>query len=72
MFLFVISAYVLIGFVEITPLVKANRIKELILYASIFLAAFVVSLLLSVAVRLPSPAKPMDDLVTALSKLFSS
>lgn len=72
MFLFVLAVFVLIGFIEMTPLVRAGRIKELILYASIFLAAFVISLLLSLNVKLPSPARAMDDVLKLLIGFFSS
>lgn len=72
MFLLVIAVFGLIGYIEIVPLVKQARVKELILYSGLFLAAFVISFLLSINIKLPSPAKPMDDLMTVVFKFFSS
>jgi hypothetical protein len=72
MFLLVIAAFLLIGFMEIVPLVQQGRIKDLLLYSTFFTAAFLLCLLLSMNIKIPSPVKPMNDLVSALFKLFSS
>jgi hypothetical protein len=72
MFLLVIAVFGIIGFLEILPLVKQGQVKELILYVSIFLAAFIISLLLSMNIKLPSPAQPMDELIKVVFKFFSA
>ena len=68
----VITVFVLIGYIEIVPLVRAAQVKELILYSCIFLAALVVCLLLIINIKLPSPAKPMDDLIKVVFKISAS
>jgi hypothetical protein len=72
MFLLVIAAFTAIGFLEIAPLARQSRLKELLLYSVLFGVAFVIILLLSLGINIPSPAKPMDELITILSKFFSS
>jgi hypothetical protein len=72
MFLVVITVFGLIGYIEIVPMIKQAQVKEMILYISVFAVAFVISLLLGMNIKLPSPAKPMDDLITVVFKLFSS
>ena len=63
MFVLVILVYALIGFIEIVPLVKKKQRKELVLYSVTFGLAFIISLLLSLGVKIPSPAKPIERLV---------
>ncbi len=72
MFLLVIAAFAIIGLLEIVPLVQAARIKELLLYGAVFSVAFLLSLLLSFNVKLPSPAGVLDQWVSAALKFFSS
>ncbi|QEK11219.1 hypothetical protein FQB35_01895 [Crassaminicella thermophila] len=63
MVLLIILVYLIIGVIEITPLVKRNQKKELILYTITFMTAFIISLLLSLGVKIPSPAKPIEKIV---------
>lgn len=63
MFVLVILGYLIVGLVEIIPLIKKERKKELVLYSAIFLLAFVISLLLSLGVDLPSPATPIENVI---------
>ncbi|MCG8500524.1 MAG: hypothetical protein MJB12_08985 [Firmicutes bacterium] len=63
MFVLVILAYALIGFIEIVPLVQKKQRKELVLYSVTFGLAFIISLLLSLGVKIPSPARPIERLV---------
>ncbi len=72
MFLLVICVFAAIGLTETAPLAKARRVKELILYLCVFIPAFILTLLLSLGVKLSSPAKPMDDFIDAIAKFFSS
>ena len=62
----VILAYIIIGAIEIVPLVKKKEKKELVLYSATFLFAFVISVLLSLGVKIPSPAKPIEKIVMTI------
>ncbi|WP_053955687.1 hypothetical protein [Inediibacterium massiliense] len=66
MVILIILAYLIIGVLEIVPLVKKKQKKELILYMTLFLTAFVMSILLSLGVKIPSPAKPIERVVKAV------
>ncbi len=66
MFVLVILVYILIGIIEIVPLIKNNQKKELILYSFLFGAAFILSLLLSLGVDIPSPADYIQKAVEAI------
>ncbi|WP_099190366.1 hypothetical protein [Tepidibacter mesophilus] len=59
----IILAYLIIGFLEIVPLVKMHKKKELILYCSIFSISLVISILLAFGVEIPSPAKYIEKVV---------
>ncbi|RCX13002.1 hypothetical protein DFR58_11959 [Anaerobacterium chartisolvens] len=72
MFLLVICVFAAIALIETAPLVKARQVKKLILYLCIFLPAFILTLLLSLGVKLSTPAKPMGDFIDAIAKIFSS
>lgn len=66
MFILVILGYLIVGIIEITPLIKKGQKKELILYSAIFLFAFIISLLLSLGVDLPSPATPIEKAIRTI------
>lgn len=70
MILFVIMFYIIIGILEIFPLYKNNQKKELILYSSVFLCAFILSILLNLGVKIPSPTKPIENTVKIINGLF--
>ncbi len=63
----VVIAFLLIGIIEIVPMVKENQKKELVLYSVLFAAAFVLSILLSLGVKIPSPSEPIEHLVRAVT-----
>ena len=56
MFVLVILVYVLIAIIEGVPLIKSNNKKEIFVYSFFLITAFVMSLLLSLGVKIPSPA----------------
>lgn len=66
MFVIIIIGYIIIGIIEIIPLIKQNKKKELVLYSVLFGSAFIISLLLSIGVKIPSPAKPIEKIVEAI------
>jgi len=66
MYVLIILGYVVIGTIEIVPLYKKNKRKELAVYIIFFMAAFIISLLLSLGVEIPSPAKPIENIVKAI------
>ncbi|WP_069648856.1 hypothetical protein [Caloranaerobacter ferrireducens] len=54
--LLVILAYLLTGIIEIFPMTKKKRKRELVLYSIFFIISFLISLLLSIGIKVPSPA----------------
>ncbi len=68
----IVLAYSIIGFFEITPLVKKKQKKELIIYLATLTFAFIISILLGLGVRIPSPAVPIEKAVKAILDIFTS
>ncbi len=64
MLFLVIIGYLVLGILEIPPLIKKQQTKELVLYSVFFTLAFVLSILLVLGVNLPSPAKMLERVVT--------
>lgn len=67
MYILIILGYIVIGVIEIVPLYKKNKKKELAVYTIFFMTAFIISLLLSLGVKIPSPAKPIENVVKAIT-----
>ena len=70
MILLIIMFYVIVGFLEISALLKKDQKKELILYSSIFSLAFILSILMNLGVKIPSPAKPIENIVNIIKGFF--
>ena len=66
MIILVILAYAVIVALELVPLIRKKKSKEAILYSAILLPAFVVSILLSLGVEIPSVALPIEKGVKSL------
>lgn len=66
MYVLVILGYIMVGAIEMIPLYKKNKKRELIVYTFFFGSAFILSLLLSLGVEIPSPAKPIEKIVKAI------
>lgn len=66
MYVLIILGYLIIGVIEIVPLYKKKKKKELLVYSIFFSAAFIISLLLSLGVKIPSPAKPIEAIVNTI------
>jgi hypothetical protein len=70
MILLIILVYAVIGFFEISALIKQQKMKEIILYSFVFLSAFVLSILINLGVQIPSPAKPIENTVKIIKGIF--
>lgn len=66
MLFFVIIIYLIIGFLEIVPMIKKKQTKELTVYIFLFGGAFILSVLLSLGVKIPSPADFIEKAVKAI------
>ncbi|MDF2547315.1 MAG: hypothetical protein K0R93_2213 [Anaerosolibacter sp.] len=62
----IIIAYMVIGFLEIVPLVQQGEKKKIVLYTMTLFLAFVISLLLGLGIHIPSPATPIERLIQAV------
>lgn len=68
MMVFVIIAfYAAVAFLEITPLKRNGENKKIALYSIVLLAAFTVSLLIALGVKLPSINRAIGDLVLSIT-----
>lgn len=68
MIILIIAVYFLIGFYEVFPLIKQGQHQKLWLYGILFLTAFVISVLLSLDIKPPSPAGPIQRIIEMLMK----
>lgn len=66
MVVIVVLFYIIIGGIEIFTLIKNNKEKEVILYSITFTISFIISILLALGVKIPSPAKPIEKIVKAI------
>lgn len=64
----VIVIYILFAVFEIIPLLKQNRKKELVAFAIIMSCAFIISVLLTFDVKIPSFDRFIGDIVTSITK----
>jgi hypothetical protein len=71
MIILVILIYIIIGGLGFLSLTKQNKKKELILYSVVLIWAFILSILLNLGVKIPSPAKPIEDFVETTKNLFT-
>ena len=60
----VILAYSIIISIEIYPIFKSKKKKNMVLYLIAMGASFIVSLLLSLGITVPSPVKPIEKFIT--------
>ncbi|MDF2673231.1 MAG: hypothetical protein K0R09_1496 [Clostridiales bacterium] len=66
--LFILLLYTTIGFFEIIPLKKEKNKKKLILYLVLLSFSTVVSILITLGVKIPSPSIPIKQFVTFIFK----
>lgn len=66
MILFIIilaAGFTIIVLVEFLPILRAKQPQEIIVYSSLFVIAFVISLLQVINIEVPSPAKGLTYLI---------
>jgi len=66
MFLLIILFYVIIGLLEIIPMIKRGERKETVVYCIFLSLSFILSLLLSLGVEIPSPAKSLEKVIDSI------
>lgn len=62
----VIIAYVIIGYFEISRLNNNNQKKELVLYSITFFLAFIISILISLDIKIPSTVMLTEKIITSI------
>ncbi|MCM1991421.1 hypothetical protein [Oceanirhabdus seepicola] len=62
----ILFIYLIIGVIEITPLYKNKEKRKLVLYSIFFSIAFVISLLLSMGVKIPNPTDGFKFIVESI------
>ncbi len=62
----VIIAYVIIGYFEISRLNNDNQKKELVLYSITFFLAFIISILISLDIKIPSTVMLTEKIITSI------
>jgi len=70
MFVLVLAAFIVIALLEMVPLYKGKNKKEFILYCSLYSIAFILSMLMSFGVKLPSVANFIKVIVMFVKKGF--
>jgi uncharacterized membrane protein (DUF2068 family) len=66
MFIAVIVVYALLAFYESVPLFKQKLWRDFWTHAIFWIISFAAAILLCFDVKLPSPAKPIRDLVVSI------
>ncbi|MDF2557247.1 MAG: hypothetical protein K0R71_1075 [Bacillales bacterium] len=66
MFLLPILGYILLFFIDFKPLYKQKRWSDFWVNTFIGVVTFTMAMLLSFGVKIPSPEKPIRELITML------
>lgn len=66
MFIIIILVFFIIAWAEMVPLYKNKKKKELTVYSVFFCTAFILSMLISFGVEIPSVAKGIKVIVEAI------
>lgn len=64
----IIFAYIVVCYFEVIKLFKNNQRKEITLYLSMMIISLVISILLSIGVKIPSPAVFIQKIVTMITE----
>jgi hypothetical protein len=66
MIILVIIAYAFLVYIQLVPLYKNKQWKDFWVNSSIWFFSFLVAVLLSMGVKIPSPADPIKEFITAI------
>lgn len=61
-----IIVYLLIGIIEIYPMIRKKEKNKIILYGILFILAFIISTLLAVGIHVPSPSLTIEKIVMSI------
>ncbi len=64
----IIFAYIVVSYFEAIQLFKNSQKKEITLYLGMMIISLVVSILLSIGVKIPSPAVFIQKIVTMITE----
>jgi len=62
----VILAYFIIIGIELHPIIKSKKKKNLVLYLIAMGTSFIVCILISLDITIPNPVKPIEKFITML------
>lgn len=71
MFVYCMIYYVIFIFVDIIPMYKKKEYSNLWKYLLLFGTSFVLTVLMAMEVKIPSPAKPIKEVVMYVVDFFS-
>lgn len=66
MILLLIMTFVVIALLEVPDLIRQKYWRELTVFSFLFAAGFILALLLSFGVKIPSPAKAIEHLYNTI------
>lgn len=69
MFILVILVYTLLAVYEFIPLYKQKLWRDFWVNAVLGVFSFTMAFLLSLNIKIPSPAKPIQEMITAIFKV---
>lgn len=62
----IVCVYIVFLLIDFLPLIKEKKWKELVIFSVVFFSSLLISILLIQGVKIPSPAKPIEEIVTAI------
>lgn len=63
---FIFLFYAAVGFLEIVPLKKEKRKNKLYIYSSLLSISALISILITLGVKIPSPAVPIKQIIISM------
>ncbi len=66
MLIFSTLIYAFFILLDVIPMARNKQWKVLVIYIGLITTAFVLTMLMELGVKLPSPAKPIERIVTAI------
>lgn len=68
--LLIIILYVSVALYEMVPIAAEKQIKKFVLYGTFMTMALILSVVLSMGIRVPSPMEPITSAVLAIQELL--